>query len=112
MSPFVHLVLLQFQRPGCELLWPVAILLLDPATDKLNVRGRDDYAGIAFADDTLVLTETVKQLRADADSQNGNAILELLESTLSNSLRVTERITMRTTDIGLTLDHLSSAFLL
>ena len=112
MEPLAHFVLLQFERPGYELLLPIAVLLLDPAADKLHVRGRGDFTSVADADDALVLAETVKQLQADAVAQSGGAILELLESTLSNSIRVTERITMRVRDIGSTLDHLSAAFLL
>jgi hypothetical protein len=104
-------VLLQFQRPGRELLLPVAVLLLDPATDRLHIRGREDYTDIADAEDMLVLTETVKQLQADAYTQTGGAILELLESTLSNSLRVTDRITMRVPNIESALGHLAAAFL-
>jgi hypothetical protein len=93
-------------------LWPVAVLLLDPANDRLHVRGKENYASIAHADDAFVLAETVKQLQADASAQSGSAILDLLESTLSNSLTMTVRIMMRVKDVGSTLDHLSAAFLL
>jgi hypothetical protein len=111
VQPTAHFLLLQFQRPGDGWSWPVAILLFDPSNDKLHVRGREDYASIADADDALVLAETVKQLQADARAQSGSAILELLESTLSNSVRMTERIILRAPDIRATLDHLSAAFL-
>jgi hypothetical protein len=107
-----HFLLLQFERPGDGRVWPVAVLLLNTADDKLYVRGREVYTIIADAEDAVVLEETVTQLQADAREQGGSAILEVLESTLSNSLRITERIPLPTPHIGLTLDHLAAAFLL
>jgi hypothetical protein len=103
-------LLLQFQRPGDEL-WPVAVLVFDPSNDRLYVRGREHYASIADDDDAQVLSETVKQLQAEVAAQSGSAILDSLESTLSNSIRVTERIAFRTPDIATSLYYLSTAFL-
>ena len=111
MQPLAYFLLLQFQRPGHGLLWPFAVLLFDLSNDKLYVRGRGDYAGIADDDDALVLAETVNQLQADAGAERASAILDLLESTLSNSVRVTERIALVAPDIEATLDSLSAAFL-
>ena len=110
MNHLAQFLLLQFQRPSDEL-WPVAVLVFDPSNDRLYVRGREDYAGIADDDDAQVLSETVKQLQADVAAQSGNAILDLLESTLSNSIRLTERIPFRTPDIANSLHYFSTAFL-
>jgi hypothetical protein len=112
VQPKAQFLLLQFQRPGDECLWPVAVLLYDPSNDKLHIRGRENYLCLADNDDALVLAETVKQLQADAESQNGRAILDLLEDRLSLAVRLTERIALRAPDIEATLDSLSAAFLL
>ena len=106
-----HFILLQFQQPGFEVLWPVAVLLFDPATGKIHVKGRADYSGIADPDDAIVLAETVKQLEVEAAREDGAATLDLLESSLSNSVRITERTAVRVTDFEAALDHLSKALL-
>ena len=111
MKKLNQFLLLQFQRPGDEQLLPVAVLLFDPVRDKLHVRGRDDYASIAEPDDAFVLAETVKELELEATAKSGSAILELLEATLSNSIRLTDRIALQTVDMPTTLDHLSAAFI-
>jgi hypothetical protein len=103
--------LLQFQPPGDEPLWPVAVLLFDPSTGTLHIRGRESYASIAAPEDAEVLDLTVKQLQADAEEQDGGAILATLEDRLSNSVRITERIALPVLDFRLTLDHLSAAFI-
>ena len=106
-----HFILLQFQPPGFELLWPVAVVLYDPATGKIHIKGRADYSGIADPDDAIVLAETVKQLEAEAAGEEGAATLDLLESSLSNSVRITERTAVRVTDFEAALDQLSKALL-
>jgi hypothetical protein len=111
MKPLGQFLLLQFQRPGGSELWPAAVLLFDPSNDRLYVRGREDYARIADADDALMLAASVKQLEADADAQGGSAALQWMESTLSNAVRISERITLRVGNIPAKLDALSAVFL-
>lgn len=111
MQPLAQFLLLQFQPPGDESLWPVAVLLFDPSTDKLYIRGREDYANIADDGDAQVLALTVKQLRADVETQGGNSVLAQLEDVLSNSVRLTARIGLPVSDIQATLDHLFAAFI-
>jgi hypothetical protein len=111
MNELAHFLLLQFQRPGGEL-WPVAVLVFDRSNDRLYVCSRENYAGIADIDDAEVLSETVKQLQAEVAMQSGSAILDMLESTLSNSIRLTERIAFRTPVIATSIHYLSAAFLL
>jgi hypothetical protein len=104
-------LLLQFQRPGDEHPLPVAVILFDLTNDKLYIRGRNEYESIAEPEDALVVAETVKDLQADATATSGSAILESLESTLSNSILITDRMALLTLDIPTTLDHLSAAFI-
>lgn len=105
-------LLLQFQRPGDEVgPMPVAVLLLDSANDKLYVRCREDYASIADPDDIMVLDETMKALQIEARAGSGSVILKSLEDVLSNSIRLTDRISLRTLDIAETLDHLAAALI-
>jgi len=111
MPTVLEFLLLQFQRPGSESLWPVAVLLFDPSNDKLLICGREEYASIADADDAQILAGTVKQLQEDATVGSGGAILAMLESSLSGSVRLTERISLRSRDPAATLDSLSTAFL-
>jgi len=84
-----HFLLLQFHRPGDVWPLPLAVLLYNPSTDQLHVRGRVSYASVADPEDELVLTETIIQLQVDAGAGSGAAILELLEQTLSNSVLLT-----------------------
>ncbi len=107
----IHFMLLQFTRPGDKYGLPIAVMLFDPSTDRLYVRGREDYSDIADAVDVEVLTETVKQIVAEVPGQSGQIFLESLESTLSNSILITDRIALRTSDIAVTLARLSTEFL-
>jgi hypothetical protein len=107
----VEFLLLQFQRPGDANLHPVAVLLFDPCEDRLHICGREEYATIAEAEDAEVLAATVEQLQKDAEIQSGTAILKPLESTLSNSIRLTGRIAFSSLDLNATLRSLSAIFL-
>jgi hypothetical protein len=102
--------LLQFQPPGDQFLWPVAILLLDPLTDKLYIRGRESYAGIADEDDAQVVALTVQEFQANAETQGGSSLLTQLES-WSNTLRTTDRIPLVVRDFRETIDRLFAAFI-
>jgi hypothetical protein len=110
MNNSVQFLLLQFQKPGGEL-WPIAVLIFDRSNDKLYVCGRQNYAPVADIDDAEVLSETVKQLLAEAAIQSGSAILDTLESTLSNSILLTARMSFRTPAIATSIRELSSALL-
>jgi hypothetical protein len=103
-------VLLQFQPPGDQFLWPVAILLLDPLTDRLYIRGRESYARIAEEDDAQVVALTVEEFQANAETQGGNSLLTQMES-MSNTLRVTDRIPLEVRDFRATLDRLFAVFI-
>jgi hypothetical protein len=107
---FGQFALLQFQRPGDEVLRPVAILLLDSSTDKLYIRGLENYTGIADENDAQVIAFTVKQFQADAETEGGNAMRTQLEATLSNSIQLTDRIPLEVREFPATLDRLFNAF--
>jgi hypothetical protein len=87
---------------------PIAILLLDHEGDILYVRARKDFSPVADAEDARVLQATVAQLAEDAKGMSGRAILEDLESTLSNSLLITERTSFRLDDCDGALEELYS----
>jgi|ERR1700678_447519 hypothetical protein len=108
---FGQFSLLQFRPPRDKLLWPVAVLLLDPITDKLYIRGLEDYGRIAEEDDALAISLTVKQFAMDAEAQGGNRLLLDLEDKLSNTLRITDRIPLPVRDFETTLDRLFAVFI-
>ena len=88
--------LLNAELPGGGL-QPIGVLLLDPRTDTLHVRLRRDWDSVANDEDAEVLAELEDDLLHQARERGGAAVLEYLESTASNSLRVTdrERVTVR-----------------
>ena len=81
-------VVIQFERD--EHLIPVGVLLLEPTTDRLRLRYRQDWASIADPEDAEVLRDQFAQLDADILERSGRKILTLLEDVLSNALRISE----------------------
>jgi phage repressor protein C with HTH and peptisase S24 domain len=75
----------------------IGVLLLDPRTDTLHVRLRRDWDSIASDEDAEVLAEMEDDLLLQAREHGGAAVLDFLENTASNSIRVTdrERVTVR-----------------
>jgi hypothetical protein len=89
---------MQFERPGGNLL-PIAILLLDPPADRLHVKGRKHFDGVADRDDAELLRLYITPLSDEAQQMSGGAILRDLEDKLSNSVRITERQPVRADDV-------------
>jgi len=87
--PSSEFVVIQFANDG--ILIPIAILLLDNNADRLYVRFRSDLSTIADPDDAEVVQLTLSELAARAEQTCGSEILEYLEDTLSNTLRLTGR---------------------
>src|SRR5581483_7582484 len=69
----------------------IGVLLLDPATDTLRVRLRRDWETVSSEEDAEVLRELEDDLLMQAGEQGGRAVLDRLENTASQSLRVTDR---------------------
>jgi phage repressor protein C with HTH and peptisase S24 domain len=70
---------------------PIGILLLDPGSDTLYVRLRRDWETLANEEDSEVLAELEDDLLAKAREGGGAAVVEYLESALSQAIRVSER---------------------
>jgi phage repressor protein C with HTH and peptisase S24 domain len=69
----------------------IGVLLLDPETDTLHIRLRRDWESLSTEEDGEVLAELEGDLLLQAREGGGRAVLEQLESALSQSLRITDR---------------------
>jgi len=97
-------LLLQFERRDLGL-WPVAVLLYDAEAERLHIKVRDDLEEIG-AEDAELLRLLLTQFASESDS--GKELLERLEKTLSNSLRISDRTQISIDDVDGALDRLSS----
>src|SRR6516164_6767565 len=64
------------------------ILLLDESSDELHLRLRPDAADLAAEEDAEVLEALAADLEGKAREMGGRRLLDLLEDSLSNVLRV------------------------
>jgi phage repressor protein C with HTH and peptisase S24 domain len=69
----------------------IGVILIDPAADRAWIRMRQSYRELAAPEDAEVLDALAGDMRNRAAELGAMAFLELLEDTLSNTLRVTER---------------------
>src|SRR5260221_3302323 len=69
----------------------MGIFLLDPASDRLYMKLRSDWNGVAGPDDVEVLEALGEDFGAKIGEMGGEAFLRSLEDTLSNSLLITSR---------------------
>jgi phage repressor protein C with HTH and peptisase S24 domain len=81
---------LQAELPGQGLV-NLGILLQNPATDALYLRLRRDLDSLAEDQDLDVLTSLADDLAAKAGEMGAEKLFEYLETTLSGTLRVTDR---------------------
>jgi hypothetical protein len=88
--PSAEFVVMQFENHGRVI--PIAVLLLDNKADRLRVRYRRDFSTIADPDDCEVLESLLEELEATAPGRSGSAILKGYEDTLSNAVRMTDRL--------------------
>ncbi len=97
--------ILQLALPGRP---PVnfAVLLLDPAADRLYLKAREDFAAIADEEDRELLELLAGDMARRAKETGARAFFEQLEDSLSNSLRITERSVTAVRDYAHTLDSL------
>jgi hypothetical protein len=82
--------LLQLALPARAVL-NIGIFLLDPAADRLYMKLRSDWSGVAGPDDVEVLEALGGDFEAKIGEMGGEAFLRSLEDTLSNSLLITSR---------------------
>lgn len=75
----------------------VGVLLLDPETDRLLFKLRDDIEELAEPEDAEVLAALDRDFALKIDEMGGRRFLEYLEDSLSNVIRISER---RSTEAG------------
>jgi phage repressor protein C with HTH and peptisase S24 domain len=75
---------------ACGDLLSAGVLIEDPQSDRLYVRLRRDWERIA-GEEAEVLSELEHGMRSDAEELGAARVLEQMESTLSNTLRVSDR---------------------
>ena len=101
----VEFLLLEYESSGGELR-AVAALLFDSKADRLHVLSRPDCLSIAEAADARALRLYLLQLKEEARTRSGSAILEEIESTLSNIVRITNRVSVDADALGAALGEL------
>lgn len=91
--------LLLCEMPGHSLT-TIGVLLLDPGTDTLYLRLRRDWGSVASEEDAEVLEELEGDLQMQSRDKGGAAVLNLLETIASQSVRISDReaITVRDFD--------------
>jgi SOS-response transcriptional repressor LexA len=82
------------------------VLLLDPATDALYLRLREDLNELAGPEDAEVLQALSEDVAARARELGGRRVLETLEDSLSNALRIGERRATAVREFRFALDRL------
>lgn len=86
----------------------IAVLLEDPEADALYVKFRRDWDEIADPEDAEVLQALAYDLAAQAREHGAEAVLDRLEDTASNALRVSDREPVEVDDFHRTLGRLYS----
>jgi phage repressor protein C with HTH and peptisase S24 domain len=82
------------------------VILLDPASDELHIKLRQEWGRLAEPDDAEVLEHLEEDLRRQSRETGAEQLLQTLEDTLSNTLRITERETIAVSDFGKALERL------
>ncbi|HYL35371.1 MAG TPA: DUF3037 domain-containing protein [Bryobacteraceae bacterium] len=100
-----QLSILQAELPQHGLL-NLGVLLQDPESDALFVRLRRDLESLAEGDDLDVLSALADDLTAKAAELGAGKLFEYLESTLSASVRVTDRQPVLVEDFNRALERL------
>ncbi len=96
---------LQLALPGRPVI-AFGILLLDSATDTLYCRFREDVHELADPEDAEVLELLEENFRGQVREMGGRKLLESLEDSLSNVLRMTDRKRAHVRDFPFTLQRL------
>jgi len=96
---------LSFARPGGTLI-PIGVLLLDRSEDQLRVLLRTKWDDIADADDVEILASLSSDLMQVSREIGGRRLLEYLDDTLSNTIRITDGEFHGSNDLDITLHDL------
>ena len=86
----------------------IGVLLLDPESNRLWVRMRESFEGLAEPEDVEVLNALEGDIRARAAEMGAEAYVTSLEDSLSNAVRVTERHAVPVDSFTRVLDRLYS----
>lgn len=97
--------LLLCESPGHSLI-TIGVLLLDPGTDTLYMRLRRDWYAVASEEDAEVLAELEDDLQVQSRDKGGTAVLEQLETTASQSVRISDREAVAVRDFDRKLGEL------
>jgi phage repressor protein C with HTH and peptisase S24 domain len=84
----------------------LGVYLVDPATDRLWLRMRRDFEGLAEPEDIEVLEALEEDIRTRAAETGAEAFLQSLENSLSNTVRVGERQSVAVDSFSRVLDRL------
>ena len=84
----------------------LGVLLRDPESDSLHLRFRRDFDTLAEEEDLEVLEELAGDLNSKATEMGAERLFDYLESTLSASLRITDRGPVLVDDFSRTLERL------
>jgi len=82
------------------------VLLIDPDRDRLHIKLREDWEGIADPDDAEVLSALAADLERQAREIGAERTLAVLEDSLSNTLRVGGRESIAVGDFNKALARL------
>jgi SOS-response transcriptional repressor LexA len=96
---------LQMELPGGELT-NIGVLLEDPATNSVHIRLRRDWDVIADETDGEVLELLADDLAQRASEMGASTFFAMLEDTLSNAIRITDRVQTIVDDFDRALNRL------
>ncbi len=82
------------------------VLLLDNSTGQLHIKLREGWDEIAGPEDAVYCAALEEDLKARAREMGGEQLLAQLEDSLSNVLRITERVAVTVGDCEKALDRL------
>ena len=97
--------IVQAELPGHGLV-NLGVLLQDPQSDALHLRFRRDLDSLVEEQDLEVLEALAGDLGRKADDLGAEKLFEYLETTLSASIRITDREQILVDDFGRALDRL------
>ena len=97
--------IVQAELPGHGLV-NLGVLLQDPQSDALHLRFRRDLDSLVEEEDLEILEALAGDLGRKADDLGAEKLFEYLETTLSASIRITDREQILVDDFGRTLDRL------
>jgi phage repressor protein C with HTH and peptisase S24 domain len=84
----------------------IGVLLVDPAADRLWLRLREQFDDCADPEDAEVFESLEEDFRNRAGEMGASALLDWLEDSLSNALRVSERQSVAVDSFTRVLDRL------